>query len=179
MAFIRRYDSPLGGITLASDGEALTGLWFDDPKALDGKSPRAQTEATLPVFDAATRWLDLYFSGVAPDFTPKLRLTGTAYQHMVWQQVLKIPYGRTASYADIASALGLAPFSARAIGRAVGRNPVLLIVPCHRVVGVDGSLTGYAAGLDKKARLLELEAGALAIRGQTHYNKGKEKTEKG
>lgn len=163
MDCISHYDSPLGGVTLAGDGDALTGLWFDG-RGERGRIPSADCrEAALPVFDEAKRWLDLYFGGVAPDFTPKLRLVGTTYQHLVWQQVLKIPFGRTASYLEIASALGLARSSARAVGRAVGRNPVLLIVPCHRVVGGDGALTGYAAGLDKKARLLQMEADAIAF----------------
>lgn len=161
MQYTAVYQSPLGPITLAADGQALTGLWFEgqryDRRGLD----QAGEEKGLPVLRQAKAWLDIYFSGVAPDFTPPLRFTGTAFQNQVWTILAAIPYGQTRTYGDIARELahcqGLARMSAQAVGGAVGRNRISIIVPCHRVVGADGSLTGYAGGLRKKAELLRLE----------------------
>ena len=154
MDFIDRYASPLGGITLASDGEALIGLWFDGQAHFGpGLSERA-AEGALPVFDEARRWLELYFSGREPGFTPPVAPRGTAFQKRVWAALAEIPYGQTTTYGALAGRLGS---SARAVGGAVGRNPVSLIVPCHRVLGAGGSLTGYAGGLDRKRALLALE----------------------
>lgn len=155
------YKSPLGGITMASDGTALTGLWFDGQKYFDeGIEPDAE-EKKLPVFDEAVRWLDIYFSGRRPDFTPPLNLEGTAFRKEVWQLLLQIPYGKTTTYGELAAQLaahnGLKRMSAQAVGGAVGHNPISLIVPCHRVVGTGSSLTGYAGGLAKKLALLKLE----------------------
>ena len=157
MDYLRRYVSPLGPITLASDGEALVGLWFEGQKHFGAGLAGEHTEKPLPVFDLADRWLDLYFSGGKPDFTPPLRPRGTAFQEMVWRRLLAVPYGSTVTYGEIAAALKLPPGAARAVGGAVGRNPVSLIVPCHRVVGARGGLTGYAGGIERKKRLLELE----------------------
>ena len=155
MDYIYFYDSPLGGILLASDGEALTGLWFEGQKYYaEGLSPE-HAEKPLPIFEACERWLELYFNGQAPDFTPALATRGTAFQKRVWDILLTIPYGQTLSYGDIAEKLG--GNSARAVGSAVGRNPISLVIPCHRVLGADGGLTGYAGGIDRKRRLLELE----------------------
>ena len=164
MDYIRRYDSPLGGITMAGDGEALTGLWFDGQKHFASTLSAVRSDRNLPVFDETARWLDIYFSGKNPGFTPKMRLTGTSFQHTVWNILLTIPYGRTMTYGQIAERLtgwtGVRRASARAIGGAVGHNPVSLIVPCHRVIGADGSLTGYAGGIELKEKLLRME-GAL------------------
>ena len=164
MDYIHRCASPLGGITLASDGEALTGLWFDGQKHFAETLSRECEEKALPVFAAAERWLDMYFGGRAPDFTPPLRLRGTDFRRLVWELLLAIPYGQTVSYGEIAAEAarrtGAPRMSARAVGGAVGHNPIALIVPCHRVVGADGSLTGYAGGVDRKARLLALEGAA-------------------
>ncbi|MBE5807048.1 MAG: methylated-DNA--[protein]-cysteine S-methyltransferase [Clostridiales bacterium] len=157
MTYIHHVDSPLGGITMASDGDALTGLWFDGqrhfPKALAGRAELTY----LPVFEQAEAWLRIYFSGRDPGFTPPLSLSGTPFRTSVWDMLLSIPFGQTATYGQLAERLGSA---ARAVGGAVGRNPVSLIVPCHRVVGADGRLTGYAGGLERKTYLLRLE-GAL------------------
>ena len=146
MNFIARYASSLGELTLSSDGEVLTGLQFG------GGEP----EKDAPVFDTAKRWLDLYFQGVVPDFTPPLRLRGSCFQTAVWNILMTIPFGKTMTYGEIAARFP-ARMSAQAVGGAVGRNPVLLIVPCHRVVGKSGKITGYSGGADKKIRLLELE----------------------
>ena len=157
MDYTRHYDSPLGGITLASDGEALTGLWFDGQSHFAETLDDEHVQKSLPVFDEAGRWLDLYFSGVRPDFTPKLNLRGTDFRRAVWDVLLTIPYGGIMTYGQVAAALNRGPNAARAVGGAVGHNPISLIVPCHRVMGSDGSMTGYAGGIDKKRRLLELE----------------------
>jgi len=161
MEYTYPYPSPLGGITLASDGTALTGLWFDGQAHFASTLPAEHEERTLPVFRQAEQWLDVYFSGRAPDFTPPLHLRGTPFQRAVWDLLLEIPFGRTVTYGELAARLakqrGADRMSARAVGAAVGRNPISLIVPCHRVVGAGGRLTGYAGGLDKKARLLALE----------------------
>jgi methylated-DNA-[protein]-cysteine S-methyltransferase len=159
MTYIHLYASPLGGITLASDGEALIGLWFEGQRHFGAGLDGEQVEKPLPVFDQAERWLKLYFSGGRPDFTPPLRPRGTAFQEAVWRRLLAIPYGCTAAYGEIAASLGLPPGAARAVGGAVGRNPISLIIPCHRVVGTNGNLTGYAGGIERKKRLLELERG--------------------
>ena len=155
MDYTFHYTSPLGGITLASDGEALTGLWFDGQKYFADTLNAEYAEKALPVFDKAEKWLDLYFSGIVPDFTPKLNPRGTSFRRRVWDVLLTIPYGQTMTYGEIAQKLGCR--SSRAIGGAVGHNPISLIIPCHRVVGAGGSLTGYAGGVDKKRRLLETE----------------------
>lgn len=156
MNHIAHYDSPLGGITLVSDGNALTGLFFDGQKHFGSTfGPSASLSAKPPVFDETRRWLDLYFSGREPDFTPPLLLQGTMFQQRVWKALLTIPYGQAMTYGELARRLVCR--SAQAVGGAVGRNPISIIVPCHRVVGANGSLTGYAAGLDRKRALLQLE----------------------
>ena len=149
------YASPLGAILLAADDEGLTSLDF--LKTL----PAAEDAGTNSALRAAIRWLDVYFSGRAPGFTPPLHLRGTPFREEVWRLLLDIPYGETTTYGALAKTLSQrrdgAAMSAQAVGGAVGHNPVALIVPCHRVLGKNGSLTGYAGGLDRKARLLSLE----------------------
>ena len=161
MEYIHHYASPLGSITLASDGKALTGLWFDGQKYYADTLDPQHKEKCLPVFDEAVRWLDIYFSGREPGFTPKLRMKGTEFRKAVWKVLLTIPFGKTMTYGEIAAVIakqkGISHMSAQAVGGAVGHNAISLIVPCHRVLGTNGSLTGYAGGIDKKARLLELE----------------------
>ena len=165
MEYIFHTGSPLGGITLASDGESLTGLWFDGQKQYARTLDPMHAEKVFPVFDEAVCWLETYFSGREPEFTPPLALRGTVFQTTVWEILRTIPYGQTVTYGRIAEEtalrLGLPRMSAQAVGGAVGRNPVSLIVPCHRVLGTDGSLTGYAGGLDRKLRLLQLERADL------------------
>ena len=155
------YISPLGGITMASDGEALTGLWFDGQKRFAETLAAENEERDLPVFALADRWLDVYFSGERPDFMPPLAPRGTPFRRAVWEALLTVPYGETATYGQIAAAVaertGRPRTSARAVGGAAARNPISLIIPCHRVLGADGSLTGYAGGTERKRRLLELE----------------------
>ena len=159
--FIHRYDSPLGGITEASDGKSLIGLWFDGQKYFADTLDSDSEEKKLPVFEQTDRWLDIYFSGRKPDFTPPLSMKTTAFRKAVWKIMLKIPYGHTMTYGEIADKIAkqknIARMSAQAVGGAVAHNPVSLIIPCHRVVGTNGSLTGYAGGIDKKVKLLTLE----------------------
>ncbi len=157
MNYIHYYQSPLGEIILTSDGKSLTGLSYDFPKML---LPYF-IEKPLPIFTETDRWLDIYFSGKNPDFTPKLHLKVTGFRKMVWDILLTIPFGQTITYGEIASRIakqrGIPRMSAQAVGGAVGHNPIALIIPCHRVVGANGSLTGYAGGIDKKEQLLRLE----------------------
>ena len=161
MDYTAHYNSPFGGITLASDGKALTGLWFDGQRyfgsTLDMSSPAiGSTQGYSPtVFDDTRRWLDIYFSGHEPDFMPPLSLRGTPFQRRVWEALLTIPYGQMVTYGELARRLGCR--SAQAVGGAVGRNPIAIIVPCHRVVAANGNLIGYAGGLDRKRALLQLE----------------------
>ena len=161
MDYIYRYRSPLGAITLASNGRELTGLWFDGQKYDRHTLTAGYREKTLSVFDETKRWLDCYFKGEAPDFTPPLALDSSPFRIEVWGILKKIPYGKTMTYGQIAKELaewhGLSRMSAQAVGGAVGHNPISLIIPCHRVVGSNGSLTGYAGGIDRKVALLKLE----------------------
>ena len=161
MEYIHHYKSPLGGITLASDGEALIGLWFDGQKYFADALETEHEEKPLPVFKQTDRWLDIYFSGEAPDFTPPLNMKTTDFRKVVWEIMLTIPFGQTMTYGEIADKIakqrGLERMSAQAVGGAVGHNSISLIIPCHRVVGTNESLTGYAGGIDKKVKLLEME----------------------
>lgn len=161
MDYTYHYISPFGGITLASDGEALTGLWFDGQKYFADTLGKENTESELPVFTHAVRWLDIYFSGKVPNFIPLLNLRITAFRKAVCEIMMTIPYGQTITYGEIADIIAkkrnLKKMSAQAVGGAVGHNPISVIIPCHRVIGKNGSLTGYAGGLDKKIKLLTLE----------------------
>ncbi len=162
MRHTHRYQSPLGEILLAADDVGLMGLWFVENQRHmgEGLSPEAE-EKPSPFFDEAVRWLDIYFAGRDPGFTPTLHLTGSAFRNRVGALLLEIPYGQTVTYGDLARAIarerGLERFSSRAVGGAVGHNPISLIVPCHRVIGSDGSLTGYGGGIERKTALLKLE----------------------
>ena len=156
MDYTAHYDSPLGGITLGSDGTVLIGLWFDGQKHFGSTfGTQAGMPAELPIFDETRRWLDAYFSGHKPVFTPLMSLQGTVFQQCVWRELQAIPYGQTVTYGELTRRLGIR--SAQAVGGAVGRNPISIIVPCHRVVSAGGNLTGYAGGLDRKRKLLQLE----------------------
>ncbi|MBQ3583858.1 MAG: methylated-DNA--[Lachnospiraceae bacterium] len=161
MEYTHHYDSPLGGITLASDGNALTGLWFDGQKYFGDTLLEMHEQKELPVFEQTGKWLDIYFSGKEPDFTPPLLMKTTPFREAVWKIMLTIPFGQTMTYGEIADRIakqkGLQKMSAQAVGGAVGHNSISLIIPCHRVVGTNGSLTGYAGGIEKKIQLLELE----------------------
>ena len=160
MTFIQHYNSPLGGILLAADEIGLTGLWFNGQKYFARSLPAGYTEQNTPALSEAKRWLEVYFTGKKPDFMPPLHIVGSAFRRAVWEILLQIPYGKTTTYGEIARQLAkkqkLPRMSAQAVGGAVGHNEISIIIPCHRVVGTNGSLTGYAGGIDKKIKLLEL-----------------------
>ena len=161
MLYTGYYQSPLGRLLLAADEIGLTGLWFERQRYFAQGLAPVHTDEETPILAQTRRWLDLYFSGSVPDFTPPLHPIGSDFRQEVWALLLQIPYGQTTTYGALAKRLaeinGGKRVSAQAVGGAVGHNPVSIIVPCHRVVGSDGSLTGYAGGIDKKIRLLTLE----------------------
>ncbi len=174
MFYISKYSSPLGGITLASNGKELTGLWFDGQKYFADNLPNEREEKDLPIFAETKKWLDIYFSGKAPDFTPPVAMEGISpFRRRVWEIMLEIPFGKTLSYGEIAKRIEKETgkrASAQAVGGAVGHNSVSLVIPCHRVVGANGSLTGYAGGIDKKIALLKMEGADIS--GLTLPKKG-------
>ena len=164
--FAARMDTPLGAMTAASDGASLTGLWFDGQAHCPDPSG-ALVREDLPVFRSAARWLAGYFAGspAAPGFP--LRPAGTPFQQEVWAILRTIPYGETVTYgaiaAQIAANRGIPRFSAHAVGGGVARNPISILIPCHRVIGANGALTGYAGGIARKAQLLALERGDVNL----------------
>ena len=166
MLYYKKVASPLGEITLRSDGEALTGLWFADDKHYGAKDIAGAALADLDVFMQAEAWLAEYFAGREPKVSVPLKLQGSEFQMQVWRLLQDIPYGRLVTYGDIAKKIaaqkGVVRMSAQAVGGAVGHNPLCIIVPCHRVVGANGSLTGYGGGMWRKVRLLELEKVAMS-----------------
>lgn len=161
MVYTCHYESQLGGILLAADEIGLTGLWFDGQKYFARELPAERTEKEMPIITETKRWLDIYFSGTEPDFLPLLHPIGSTFRQEVWKLLLQIPYGKTVTYGELARQLaekrGLPRMSAQAVGGAVGHNQISVLIPCHRVVGANGSLTGYAGGIQKKVKLLELE----------------------
>ncbi len=167
MQYINHYRSPLGGILLAADETGLSGLWFDGAKYYAAGLDPEREEKNTPVLDQAKEWLTVYFSGKEPDFLPPLHMTGTPFQLAVWSILQRIPYGKTVTYGEIAKEIdvqkGLSRMSAQAVGGAVGHNKISIIVPCHRVIGANGSLTGYASGIDRKLSLLRLEKAVLHV----------------
>lgn len=161
MKHICSYRSPLGNITLEADERELTGLWFEGQKYYPDFSEIVSDEKETRALSLAKEWLDIYFSGKEPDIKVPMRFSGTAFRNEVWEILLSIPYGKTVTYGQIAEMLakkrGTERMSARAVGGAVGHNRISIIVPCHRVIGSDGSLTGYAGGTERKRELLKLE----------------------
>ena len=161
MTFLTHYDSPLGGVLLAADESGLTGLWFEGQKYFADNLPAERVERETETLALAKRWLDIYFAGKEPDFMPPLHPVGSPFRRAVWELLLEIPYGQTTTYGELsrrlAAKMGIAHMSAQAVGGAVGHNGISIIIPCHRVVGTGGSLTGYAGGVNKKVKLLELE----------------------
>lgn len=161
MIYTQHYESPLGGILLAADETGLTGLWFDGEKYYADNLAAEHEARDTQALGAAKRWLDVYFAGKEPNFLPPLHPIGSAFRQEVWQLLLEIPYGQTTTYGALARRLaerrGLRHMSAQAVGGAVGHNEISILIPCHRVVGTSGSLTGYAGGIDKKLSLLRLE----------------------
>lgn len=167
MSYTYVYQSPLGCITLLSDGKNLTGLWFEGQKHYAVPMSGIVENTSLPIFADVCRWLDCYFSGVRPSFMPLLKPCGTPFRLAVWQVLLEIPYGATMSYKSVAAItagrLGLQHMSAQAVGGAIAHNPISIIIPCHRVLAVNGALTGYAGGLHRKRSLLLIENPGLLL----------------
>lgn len=155
------YNSPIGNMLIAADEIGLTGLWFEGQKYFANTLPDEHISQETEILVETKKWLDVYFSGEKPKFTPPLHPEGSTFRQAVWQILLQIPYGQTITYGKIASKLtekkNGSRMSAQAVGGAVGHNEISIIIPCHRVVGTNGSLTGYAGGIDKKISLLELE----------------------
>lgn len=161
MQYISHYSSPLGKILLAADDEGVTGLWFENQKYYAYQLDKKYREQETWALNQAKQWLSIYFSGKEPDFMPPIHLNGTDFQISVWNILRSIPYGETMTYGEIAKIIAeekeIPSMSAQAVGGAVSRNPISILVPCHRVVGSRGSLTGYAGGIEKKKGLLSLE----------------------
>ena len=161
MLCFSEYSSPIGKITIASDGKAITELKLSGQSASENFFSAPVCKNDPPVIADTKRWLDIYFSGKKPGFLPELSPCGTSFQTEVWNLLLQIPYGETTTYgalaAEIAKRRGKSRMSARAVGSAVGRNPISIIIPCHRVIGADGNLTGYNGGINYIIYLLELE----------------------
>lgn len=161
MTYTKKYNSPLGDILLAEDDIGLIGLWFDKGKNYADILCAEHIEKETATLKETIRWLDLYFDGKEPDFIPPLHLIGTPFQKKVWEILLQIPYGKTVTYKSISKQIenktGIKKMSSQAVGTAIGHNEVSIIIPCHRVVGTNGSLTGYSGGLERKIKLLEIE----------------------
>lgn len=170
MQYTTTYLSPLGRILLAGNHSGITGLWFEGQKYFARGLALEHKERELPVFEEAKSWLDIYFAGREPEFMPSVHMIGTPFQMTVWEILQQIPYGATMTYGEIAQVIAekkeLSHMSAQAVGGAVGHNAVSILIPCHRVVGTKGSLTGYAGGLDKKVKLLTLEG--VSLKDETH-----------
>ena len=163
MFYSTTYSSPLGKITLACDGANLAGLWFEGQKYFGASIPEKMTKNDdIPIFAAAKKWLDRYFAGEKPAISElPLAPIGSEFRQKVWKMLCEIPYGEVATYGGIAKKMAVKmkkeSMSSQAVGGAVGHNPISIIIPCHRVVGANGCLTGYAGGIDKKIKLLKLE----------------------
>lgn len=159
------YESPVGRLTLVASNDALTGIWIEGQKYFGGNikdSLSVAADTTHPILHKTEEWLNRYFAGEQPSSLElKLAPLGSDFRKEVWKILCEIPYGQTATYSEIARKIarrrGIDTMSAQAVGGAVGHNPISIIIPCHRVIGSDGNLTGYAGGLDKKIWLLEHE----------------------
>ena len=161
MVYTSESASPPGAITLACDESAVIGLWFNGQKYFGSTLPEQIRRGEHPLLAEAKRWLDVYFSGREPDFLPPLRYDSTPFRKLICDILLTIPYGKTMTYgaiaAEAAGRLAVERMAAQTVGGAVGHNPISLLIPCHRVVGTGGSLTGYGGGIRRKVKLLELE----------------------
>ena len=157
MIYTCKYKSPLGEILLAADEIGLTGLWFEGQKYFANTLPDERILQETEILAETKKWLDIYFSGEKPTFTPPLHPAGSTFRQAVWQILLKTPYGQTITYGEIASKIAERENISHMSAQAVGHNEISIIIPCHRVVGTNGSLTGYAGGIDRKISLLKLE----------------------
>lgn len=160
MEYITEYSSPIGKMLLSGEEDSLTGLWLENQKYFSSTLSNEYEERMLPVFERAIEWIDCYFNGGRPNADFPLKPKGSEFRQAVWKKLMEIPYGETTTYGRISKELEAQTgkrVSAQAVGGAIAHNPILIVVPCHRVIGSDGSLTGYAGGIDKKQYLLELE----------------------
>ena len=161
--FESRLHSPLGEVRLRSDGKSLTGLWFVGQVNDAKNNSDIEIKNDLPIFGQVESWLESYFSGKQTSITIPLQPKGTSFQQRVWQILQEIPYGETMTYGEIAQKIakekGVATYSAQAVGQAVGKNPISILIPCYRVLGKNGALTGYAGGVHRKEQLLRIERG--------------------
>jgi methylated-DNA-[protein]-cysteine S-methyltransferase len=159
--YIHNIKSPVGILTISSDGKNISGLWIEGQKYFAKTLEKDVLEQNLPIFDSVEKWLDIYFSSKEPDFMPPLMPKGSPFQRSIWNILCKIPYGQKTTYGEIAKQFGLENkggyMSPRAVGNAVGHNPISILIPCHRVIGKNGDLTGYAGGIGIKHKLLQLE----------------------
>lgn len=164
MVYTCKVESPVSPLYLASDGDAITGLWLEGQKYFAATLGDDTQEAALPIFDQARAWLADYFAGRDPDALPPLAPRGSDFRQAVWKLLLEIPYGETMTYGQLTQALRQTghPAANQAVGGAVGHNPISILIPCHRVVGADGSLTGYAGGIRIKEHLLRLEGADMS-----------------
>jgi methylated-DNA-[protein]-cysteine S-methyltransferase len=171
--YLHKIKSPVGTLAVSSDGKNISGLWIEGQKYFARTLGEEVLKQDLPVFEELRKWLDRYFSGKEPDFMPPLMPRGNAFQKSVWEELYNIPYGQTITYGELAEQFALRNggkhTSARAVGGAVGRNPISILIPCHRVIGKNGSPTGYAGGVDKKIKLLQLEGINIENRGWEKY----------
>ena len=156
MQIITTFDSPLGQMRLCSDGAYLTAVTFAGQKHEENHIPKDAVTGSCPVLEQTKAWLAQYFAGIAPESLPPMKPAGTSFQKHVWKLLLEIPYGETVTYGELAKRVRCK--SAQAVGSAAGKNPISILIPCHRVVGADGKLTGYAGGVEKKLYLLNLES---------------------
>lgn len=160
MYYSTNYSSPLGEMLIVSDGEAVCGLWFYGQKHFKGNIGKTIQKDDLAIFKKVTKFLDDYFNALNPEIDFKLKPMGSEFRLKVWKILCEIPYGETLTYGEIAERISKT-MSAQAVGGAVGHNPISILIPCHRVLGANGKLTGYAAGIDKKIVLLKLEKNRL------------------
>jgi methylated-DNA-[protein]-cysteine S-methyltransferase len=161
MEYIHKIKSPVGILTVSSDGQNVSGLWIEGQKYFTKTLEKDFSEESLPIFENVRKWLNIYFSGKEPDFMPPLMPKGSLFQKLIWNNLCKIPYRKTTTYGELALQFELENkgkhTSARAVGGAVGHNPISILIPCHRVIGKNGNPTGYAGGITTKIKLLELE----------------------
>ena len=173
MDAICKVSSPIGSLLLAGNNAALTGLWLEGQKYFAATLTGQEQYRNLPIFDSARCWLDDYFKGNQPNCLPALAPSGSCFRQEVWKLLMEIPYGKTVTYGELAASLrekGLAA-SPRSVGSAVGHNPISIVIPCHRVIGANGNLTGYAGGITAKQQLLKLEGIDIATLRQTKARK--------
>ena len=161
MEYKQYYESPLGRMIITVDDDGLNGLWFEGQKYLDVVQIERCVNSPNYVTEEVVEWLDIYFKGCIPDFVPTIHMVGTEFRKCIWRLLLEIPYGEIVTYGELTQRYikesKAAKMSAQAVGGAVGHNRISIVVPCHRVIGADGSLTGYAGGVERKEKLLEIE----------------------